>query len=117
MQLIYLASIYSLPDENGDAPSLKEMKYRVKRVTEKAAEIVQQGYNVFSPLTHYDPIADYIPKERMNHELWLGLDFDMLKRCDELWVYCLHGWERSYGIAQEIKYARKLNMEIKYITE
>ena len=116
MKLIYLASIYSVPHKDGTKPTVAEMKERTAKATEKAAEIMQRGYNVFSPLTHSDPIADYISEEnRISHDFWLKIDFDMIRRCDELWVYMLEGWDRSYGISQEIKFAKENNIPVVYI--
>jgi len=118
MKLIYLASIYSVDKEDGTAPTLAEMKARTRKVTEKAAEIMQQGYNVFSPLTHSCPIADFISEEnRVSHDFWLRLDFDIIKRCDELWVYMLPGWDRSYGIAKEIEFAEENGIPVKFIKQ
>lgn len=118
MKLIYLASIYSVPHENGTKPTVEEMKERTRLVTKKAADIMQQGYNVFSPLTHSDPIADFISEEnRVSHDFWLKIDFDIIKRCDELWVYKLPGWERSYGINQEINFAKENDIPVFYLSE
>ena len=116
MQLIYLASIYSVPHEDGTKPTVQEMKERTLQATQKTAELMQKGYNVFSPLTHADPISDFISEEnRVDHDFWLKIDFDIIKRCDELWVYMLPGWERSYGISQEIIFAKDNNIPVKYI--
>jgi len=118
MILVYLASIYSVPHEDGTPPTIQEMKERTAIATKKAAEIMQEGYNVFSPLSHSDPIADYMPERfRTSHNFWLSVDCDMLKRCDELWVLMLPGWERSYGISQEIEFAEENNIPIKFIKE
>lgn len=117
MKLIYLASIYSVEHEDGTKPTLEELKERVRQATIKAAELMQEGFNVFSPITHSDVIADFMPENlRRNHDFWLEIDFDMIERCDELWVYMLPGWERSYGISQEIIFARENNIPIKYIS-
>lgn len=116
MKLIYLAAPYSVQLENGNKPSIEDMKHRVKQVTQKAAEIMQQGYNIFSPLTHSDPIADYISEEnRTSHDFWLKIDFDILKRCDEVWVYKLSCWDKSYGISQEIEFAENNDIPVKFI--
>ena len=39
--------------------------------------------------------------------------FEMLKRCDELWL--CEGWETSKGCNLEMAYADRLNMPRKYI--
>jgi len=118
MKLIYLASIYSVEDKYGCKPTIHLMKHRTELATKKTAELMQLGYNVFSPLTHSDPVADFISEEnRTSHEFWLERDFDIIKRCDELWVYCLPQWDKSYGISKEIEFAKENNIPIKYIKE
>jgi len=106
---IYLACPFSHPD----AFIRNE---RFKMVNRKAAEIMQQGYVVFSPISHSFPVAECMGREFMcDSEFWLRQDLPFVEWCDELWIYCLIGWERSKGVRKEIKYAKKLNKPIKYV--
>ena len=91
------------------------MKKRTKQATQFTAKLSADGYNVFSPLTHSDAVADYLPEDlRKSHDFWLSRDFQIIKLCDEMHVLCLDGWEESFGVQEEIKLATKLGMKIVY---
>jgi len=112
MKVVYLACPYV--HEN---PAIIDI--RVKKATKKAAELMQEGYNVFSPLTHSDPIADYIDdKNRFSHDFWLKRDIQIIKRCvDEMHVLCLDGWKESVGVGMEIDAANSLGLPVVYHDE
>jgi len=105
-KLIYLASPYS------------RFKYGTisacDTVTAKAAELMLKGHKIFCPITHSHYIEKSMPA-RQDGDWWLEQDFAVLRHCDELWVYKMPGWEDSYGVAEEIKFANKNNIEVKYI--
>ena len=107
MKLIYLASPYS------KYPEGREAAY--KEVCKKAAELMNK-VGVFCPIAH----SHSVEIEGMNGNIkdgdwWLRQDFEILKRCDELWVYCMPSWNMSYGVANEIKFAHENNIPIKYL--
>jgi hypothetical protein len=107
MKLIYLASPYS------KYPGGREAAY--KEACSKAAELMQQ-VAIFCPIAH----SHSIELEGMNGDIkdgdwWLKQDFAVLKRCDELWVYQMPGWEESYGVTKEIMFAVKNSIPIKMI--
>lgn len=106
---IYLASPYS-------AKSPKARDKRFRKVCRKAAALMLQGYRVFCPIAHSHPIETLGMKKKHNGDFWLQQDFAVLTFCDELWVYCMKGWEDSYGIRKEIEYAQTRNIPIRYIT-
>lgn len=109
MRLIYLACPYS--DES------KEVRQqRVKAATMHAAEIMKQGDNVFSPITHSDPIADHLPEHlRLDHEFWMNIDLQILRRCDSMTVLAIDGWMQSKGVQAEIDFANKNNIPVQYV--
>jgi hypothetical protein len=50
------------------------------------------------------------------HTFWLGLYFDWISACDEVWVFRQPGWNISYGVAQEVELAiEKLDKKVRYI--
>jgi hypothetical protein len=71
---------------------------------------------VYSPITHFHPIAYHVdlPKD---FQFWRECCLGMLRRCGELWVLCLPGWKESEGVMAEIKEAKKLGKEIIFVTE
>jgi hypothetical protein len=47
--------------------------------------------------------------------MWLGIDFQWIDVCDELWVYMQKGWKESYGVSQEVQYAESLGKTVRYL--
>jgi hypothetical protein len=104
--LIYLASPYS------KFPGGRQQAYYL--ACKKAGELMLKGNNVFCPIAHSHPIEEYMG-EIQKGDWWLKQDFEILKHCDELWVYQMPGWASSYGVAQEIKFAKWESIPVKYI--
>jgi len=48
-------------------------------------------------------------------EFWLKQDFAVLQHAKELIVFKMDGWDRSKGVAAEIKFAQELDIPIRYI--
>lgn len=105
MTKIYLACPFSHPDP-------KVRTQRVEQVDKKAAELMMQGYLVFSPLSHSYPISKHCNVDPCDHKFWLRQDLWVLASCDELHVLCLDGWKESIGIDAEGEYAVSLNKKI-----
>ncbi len=107
MKLVYLASPYS------KYPGGREAAY--KEVCSKAAELMQQ-VAIFCPIAHSHSIElEGMNGDIKNGDWWLKQDFAVLKRCDELWVYQMPGWEESYGVTKEIMFALNNLIPIKMI--
>ena len=112
---VYLATCYTYG--SGKGPIAKFVMWlRCKRVTKKTAELLTQGYNVFSPITHSHPLPKYIPDRLNTHSLWLGLDLQWIDCCDELWCFMQPGWKKSYGVQTEIEYAWKNGIPVKLVS-
>lgn len=59
--------------------------------------------NVYSPICHMHPMAEYAGLPHGDHGLWLPFDELMMTRCDVLLVAtCMAGWDVSRGVAHEI---------------
>jgi nucleoside 2-deoxyribosyltransferase len=106
MKKLYLACPYRHSDS-------KIMDLRFTLVNKKAAQLMDEGYIVFSPLSHSVPIDDYFSDDK-GHDFWLNQDFPFVEWCDVLYVYQLFGWKESGGVQCEIEYAKKLGKEIIY---
>lgn len=107
MELIYLASPYSHPDE-----AVREERYDQASAT--TAHFLREGRLVYSPIAHTHSLAtkSELPKEFAFYE---SFDFAMLSRASALWVLLLEGWQESTGVASEVELAIKLNMPISWI--
>ena len=104
--LVYLASPYSkYPGGREEANKL---------VTKKAAELMEEGYILFAPIPHSHNIEKEMSKT-YDGDWWLEQDFAVLKNCDKLVVYKIPGWEKSYGVKEEIKFAKKNKIPVEYI--
>jgi len=106
-KLLYLATPYTA------FKGTREEAYHLACL--KAAELMEEGYTVFSPIAHSHSIeveAGWHPKDG---DWWLRQDFAILAYCDELWVYKLPGWDTSYGVAEEIKFAKSYDIPVKEI--
>jgi hypothetical protein len=108
-KLIYLAGPYS------DTQSAV-MNERFIALTKKCGELIADGLHVFSPITHGHWINRY-SSFGASWKIWEKFDLFMLKKSDELFVYCLSGWEQSVGVQAEIKFAQEHNKKIVYIEE
>ncbi len=103
---IYLASPYSHSD-----PSVREERF--KAVCKAAAILMQRGYLILAPICHSHPIAKHgLPTDWI---FWEKYDRAILRRCEEMWVLMLPGWESSRGVQAEIKIAKELGMPVEFI--
>ena len=107
MKRIYLCAPYSHPD-----PKVREA--RVDKADMMAAQLMEQGHVVFSPLSHSHRIAHYIDNH-LDHDFWLNQDLSFIDWCDEVLVLKLDGYERSRGIRVEIDYAVQIGKPVKYL--
>jgi hypothetical protein len=48
-------------------------------------------------------------------ETWLNFCKEILSVCDELHVLMVDGWDKSSGVANEVKIAIELNIKVVYI--
>ena len=108
MNLIYLASLYSLES----TPEIRQQRF--ERVVKLTGVLIKNGFNVVSPIVHNHPIALGLGLD-CGWEFWKPYDECLLSKCDELFVLRDEGWDRSVGITAEIKLAQELNMSITYV--
>ena len=89
-----------------------------KTVNKIAADLMQKGYRVFSPITQGHPISFYLSENLKNNgKFWLDQELQFMKVCDKLTIVSIGKNGRdlianSKGCQVEIKEARKLNLPI-----
>jgi hypothetical protein len=88
---------------------------RFEDVSRKAAKLMEDGYLVFCPIAHSHPIEVLGLPRRMPGDWWLRQDFAVLKHCDELVVYKIKGWDKSYGVRKEIEFANKHKIPVSFL--
>ncbi|NDV20842.1 DUF1937 family protein [Pseudodesulfovibrio sp. JC047] len=109
MKKIYLATPYTHDNE------VVRME-RAEGVTVKAAQLIEDGFAVFSPITHGHAIGDVAPHLPHDWEYWGEVVTSYIKDwADELWVFMQPGWEESVGVLAEIGIAAKADKPIKFI--
>lgn len=94
----------------------KEAEVRNKRfhaANACAAQLMADGFDVFSPISHNIPIAKIDCRRGWVH--WERNDSALLKVCDQLVVLCLGGWRESEGVAAEIAIAKACGKPIRYL--
>lgn len=105
--LTYLACPYSHPD-----PVV--MAHRFDRVNRAAANLIEQGMVVYSPISHTHPIAVAGDLPDKSWAFWEQFDRAYLNLSHQLIVLCLPGWKESVGVAAEIKIAGELGIPVVY---
>lgn len=109
--LIYIATPYSHSD-----PSIRAANFQ--RANKLAAWAMQNGYCVFSPVSHSHPVAEYLPPELLlDFDFWMSADLPILRKCDALFVYPPDAALTSRGVAREVEEAKACGIPIRYLTE
>lgn len=112
---IYLAIPYT---------EIKEISFRI--ANRVAGMLIQQGYVVFSPISHSHPIwKESVDLLENDFDTWMQQDKAFLEWADELYVIEIHGdvinnegiglIYRSKGVKQEIEWAKEQNKPIKLV--
>jgi len=91
--MIYLASPYKHAD-----PLIQAERYA--KACAARDFFLRQNIWVYSPIAHNHSSID-LPR---TWDFWSAFDFDMLGRCDGLYVLCLEGWVESEGVNAEIEF-------------
>lgn len=87
-----------------------------QKVTLKAAELISQGHVVFSPISHTHHMGKMLSLP-VTWDFWRIQDEAFVTWADEIWVYCLDGWDSSVGVAAEMDLARRQGKQIRFIRE
>jgi nucleoside 2-deoxyribosyltransferase len=108
--IVYLAGPYSHPD-----PAVREGRYTV--ITAVAAQLISKGRIVFSPLTMTHPIDQLLAghSETLGSDYWVNFDEAFMEFCSEIVVVMVDGWDKSSGVAREIKFFRDRGRPVHHI--
>ena len=105
--LTYLASPYTHAD--------KEVRRdRYMAACKAAAKLMLAGEVVFAPIAHSHPIEAYFDKNE-GHDFWMRQDAPYLEACSKLVVLTIDGWDKSSGVAHEIRRAVERGIPIEYL--
>lgn len=104
--MIYISAPYSHSDS-----SVRDE--RMKQVYALDARLTCEGKFTVSPL--------YKVELTRHHELpatweyWKEYSYELLSRCDRMYVLMLPGWQESPGVTAEIEFAQSSGIPITYI--
>lgn len=105
--MIYLASPYSHPYEQ-----IRHRRYIGAR--EFVYDALTKRIPVMSPIVYAHQFARDFGMA-IDAASWMFFNEQFLILCDEVWVLRLQDWEKSVGVAQEIRMAEELDMNVTYV--
>lgn len=105
--LIYIAAPYYDPNSS---VTLK----RMERIYGMMHHYIVNDKHPITPLSMHEIVARY--DLNGTYEFWDRYCLNILKRCDEMHVLCLEGWDKSRGVAAEIQFCKDNNIPIRYIS-
>ena len=97
-KLLYVAGPYS-----GD------IKANIARAEEVSIGLIRKGFHVFTPHKNMAGYEQY-ESDGIGYRTWLRMDLDLLRRCDA--IYIMLNSERSVGVQEELKFARKKGIPV-----
>jgi hypothetical protein len=101
--MIYIASPYSHPD-----PLVREARFDA--ACRATADLFLAGRAVFSPIVHGHPLVRFgLPTD---WAFWQRFDTEHIRRCDEVLVLRIDGWDGSVGVRAEIEFATALGKRV-----
>ena len=77
-----------------------------------AARLIERGVPIFCPISHSHPIAIHGGLDPMSHDIWLPVDAHLMRVCGAMLIAKMDGWNKSYGVSEEIKAFRKAGKPI-----
>lgn len=88
-----------------------------QQVTLAASVLIQDGFTVFSPITHSHTIATLAAPDLVHRgDVWLAQDEQFLQWADALVLLELEYWKTSPGVRQERIWANTLSIPLYNIT-
>jgi len=104
--MIYLACPYTHPD-----PAVRQHRFR--EACRSSAALIRAGHVVFCPIVHSHPLVEFdLPTDWQS---WERIDREFLRRCDEIVVLMLEGWETSAGVRAELAFAAEVGLPVHFL--
>lgn len=102
--LFYFAHKYTAKDVDGNyVQAAESANFAICNF--RAGELLKRGYNVYSPISHTHPIHMATPQflAEHAHEMWYGLDNEIIAKCNFDGIILAPGWEDSKGCIAELQ--------------
>ena len=81
----------------------------------QAGLLLNAGIKVFGPISHSHPIAEYGNIDKLDYEMFLGLDVPFLNAAAGIIVCRMDGWDTSFGVQWEIEHMKEISKPIIYM--
>jgi nucleoside 2-deoxyribosyltransferase len=104
---VYLASPYSHDDAH-------VRRRRFEAACRAAAQLMERGEAVFSPIAHSHPIEEHMGDVH-DTEWWMRLDMPFMQMADELVILRLPGWDVSRGVALERQFFEGVGRPVRFM--
>jgi hypothetical protein len=110
LEIVYLGGPYTHP-----LPSVR--KARFESVTRAAAELIERGRIVYSPLTMTHPVDLVLARDgdTLGSDYWVQFDEAFMEFCSEMVVLRLSGWKNSSGVRREISFFEKKGRPVSFM--
>lgn len=104
--LYYLAVPYQGSEE--------EKKYRTELSLKVTTEFLRQGIHLFSPVIYVNKIAEELGLTSLEkrREIIMPYLFDFLKVSKGLILIKIDGWQKSWGVQQELKFCQETHIPV-----
>lgn len=106
MSYFYLATPYTKYHKGHEAAFHK--------ACEIAADLMNRGMVIYSPIAHSHPIA-FGRMDHIDPDLWERLDKPFLDNCAGVIVAKMKGWDESNGVRHEIAECVKAGKPVMYL--
>ena len=110
MKFIYLAGPYT-----HKSPEIQEARRKIFAY-HAALIYLKEHCLIYDPINISAAMVDALPgKLGGTFKTWCEIDYECIRRCDEMYVICYPGLKESTGVNAEIKYAKSIGKTIKYM--
>ncbi|MHA1302507.1 MAG: DUF1937 family protein [Candidatus Heimdallarchaeaceae archaeon] len=109
----YFAHKYTCRDVEGNFV-LEGEDANFQLCNQRAARLIEVGYNVYSPISHTHPIyrASAVFLARHEHEAWYRLDMEFIAKTKFDGIILAPGWEDSKGCRMERDWFIEQRLEV-----
>lgn len=109
MKMVYLASPYT-------HPNFFVRLYRFYKITKIAAQLYKKKkVCMFLPITQSAMMGWLVKGLGSTFKSWKDVDLKAIRKCDEVWVVRMKGWDKSIGVLAELEYARKHYKIVRFV--
>lgn len=85
-----------------------------QRAARAAAWLIERGVNVYCPIAHTHPLAQYSNIDACDLDTWMRIDQPFIDGADGLIILEMAGWARSKGVTMEIEAFDKAKKPVVY---